>query len=423
MPRPATGQVVEREGVRGRVYALRFRAGGRRQYLTLDVTNRQQAQQELENVLADVRRGLWKPPDPAPEPPPEESTFHQFASEWLAARELEGLAAKTITDLRWSLSNHLLPFFAEHRLSAITPQLVDQYKIAKARERQELEQARACGEKVRERGLSSNSINHTLSDLAQVLETAVEYGLLAQNPAAGKRRRLKSTRPSRPWVEPEQLPALLDAASGIGRVLLGVLAGAGLRIGEALALRWQHVDLATATLHVVDAKTAAGVRTVDLTEALREELVLWRAESRFVEPDDHVLTTSTGRKHNPSNLRRDVLTPAVEAASLELAKGGIAAIEPVTFHSLRRTYASLRCAAGDDVRYTAAQIGHEDPRFTLRAYTQATKRRERLSGPHLRAYDRALEWARMGTIASNEPLVVPAEGTKNPPGRGFVRSG
>jgi hypothetical protein len=61
---------------------------------------------------------------------------------------------------------------------------------------------------------------HTLSDLSQVLETAVEYGVLAQNPAAGKRQRLKSTRPARPWVEPAQ-PSLLDAASGVGRVLSG----------------------------------------------------------------------------------------------------------------------------------------------------------------------------------------------------------
>jgi integrase len=120
------------------------------------------------------------------------------------------------------------------------------------------------------------------------------------------------------------------------------------------------------------------------------------------------------RKHNPSNLRRDVLTPAIDAANERLVKDGIASIEPVTFHSLRRTYASLRCAAGDDVRYTAAQIGHEDPRFTLRAYAQATKRRERLSGPHLRANDRALEWARMGTIAPEEPLPIPAEATKSP---------
>jgi integrase len=89
-------------------------------------------------------------------------------------------------------------------------------------------------------------------------------------------------------------------------------------------------------------------------------------------------------------------------------------VPAVTFHSLRRSFASLRCACGDDVRYTAGQIGHEDPRFTLRAYAQATTRRERLSGPHLRPYDRAIEWARMGTIEPDEPMPVTAKATKNP---------
>jgi integrase len=219
-------------------------------------------------------------------------------------------------------------------------------------------------------------------------------------------------RPSRPWVEPEQLPALLDATSGTGRVLLSLLAGAGLRIGEALALRWSTVDLATGTLHVVDSKTAAGIRSVDLTPALREELVLWRAESKFREPDHYVLTTSSGRKHSPSNLRRDVLRPAIETANEELANDGIAVIDSITFHSLRRTYASLRCVCGDDLRYTASQLGHEDGRFTIRCYAQATRRRERLSGPHLQAYDRALEWARMGAVGSPVP---PAETALRPP--------
>lgn len=213
-----------------------------------------------------------------------EQTFHEFASEWIARRELEGLAGKTIADLRWSLSNHLLAFFADYRLSGITPQEVDRYKVAKVRERQELEQARARGEKVG-RGLSNGSINHTLSDLAQVLETAVEYGLITSNPASGKRRRLKAARPNRPWVEPEQLSALLDGAkteegdAAVGRVLLGLLAGAGLRIGEALALRWQHADLGTGTLRVVDAKTPKGVREVHLSPALREELMARRREA------------------------------------------------------------------------------------------------------------------------------------------------
>jgi len=425
MSRQATGQVLERTGKRGRTYALRFRACGRRQYVTLGSTEDgwdcQRAEDELKNVLADVRRGIWRPPETSPmiEQPKEEPTFHEFSSEWLAGRESEGLAAKTITDLRWSLTNHLLPHFASFKLSEITPQEVDRYKVEKAKERQRLEQARARGEKVKERGLSANSINHTLSDLAQVLETAVEYSLISANPASGKRRRLKSTRPNRPWVEPEQLSALLDASKvddglGVGRVLLGVLAGAGLRIGEALALRWQHVDLAIGTLHVVSGKTAAAARSIDLPHSLREELILWRAESSFTSPDDFVLTTSTGGKQNPSNLRRDVLGPAIEAANEKLAKDGIAPIAAIGFHGLRRAYASLRCACGDDIRYTASQLGHEDPRFTLKAYAQATRRRERLSGPHLKAYDRAIEWARMGTSADLERVPAMMEEIENP---------
>jgi hypothetical protein len=45
---------------------------------------------------------------------------------------------------------------------------------------------------------------------------------------------------------------------------------------------------------------------------------------------------------------------------------------------------------------------------------KATKRRERLSGPHLRACDRALQWAQMGTNADFEIAALPAEATKNP---------
>lgn len=165
---------------------------------------------------------------------------------------------------------------------------------------------------------------------------------------------------------------LLDAApKGLGRMLLGLLAGAGLRIDEALSLRWRHVDLGGGTLSIIDAKTDAGVRTVDLTAALWEELRTWRHESKHAGLDDYVLPSPTGRKASPSNLRRDVLNPAIENADLELAKDGIAPIA-TTFHGLRRTYASLRCACGNDLAYTSSQIGHEDGRFTLKVYAQAT---------------------------------------------------
>lgn len=127
-----------------------------------------------------------------------------------------------------------------------------------------------------------------------------------------------------------------------------------------------------------------------------------------------MIHTSTGQKHNPSNLRRDVLTPTATKANAKLEEAGIAPIGSVTFHGLRRTFASLRCACGDDVHLTADQLGHEDARFTLRVYAQGTKRRERMAKPHRDAFDRAIEWAAMG---SSDDLTVPTlrtEATKNP---------
>ena len=59
--------------------------------------------------------------------------------------------------------------------------------------------------------------------------------------------------------------------------------------------------------------------------------------------------------------------------------------EPSASTACAGTYASIRCACGDDVAYASAQLGHEDPHFTLKVYAQATNRRERLSGPHLKA--------------------------------------
>ena len=60
------GEVVERHWKRGRGYALRFRAYGERRYVSLgferDGWDRRRAEEELQNILADVRRGLWVPP-------------------------------------------------------------------------------------------------------------------------------------------------------------------------------------------------------------------------------------------------------------------------------------------------------------------------------------------------------------------------
>ena len=96
MARPATGQVIVRRGKRGCVFGLRFRAYGRRHYITTNAATREVANLELANVLADVRRGIWQPPRPRAtiEPPEQVPTFLDVRGGVVRASRTRGARAK-----------------------------------------------------------------------------------------------------------------------------------------------------------------------------------------------------------------------------------------------------------------------------------------------------------------------------------------
>jgi integrase len=402
---------LERKG--GRTFALRFRAYGKRRYVTLGSAEegwtRAKAEDELANISADVRRGVWKPPEPAASPPPgvDQPTFHEFASEWFEGMRQEGLRPSTLADYEWQLSNHLLPFFSEHRLSEITIAEVDRYRQGKVRQ----------GE------LSATSINKTIARLAQILEVALERELIPRNPARGRRRRLKQRAPERTWLDrAEQIEALLEAAGELDdearidrraiprRTLLATLVLGGLRIGEALALQWRDVDLAAGRLRVRDAKTDAGVRQVDLLPALREDLSAHKAGTGHAGADDFVFPTERGGPQNPSNVRNRVLAKAIERADENLTSANATPLpEGLTPHSLRRTFISLLLALGEEVPYVMRQVGHADPKVTLSIYAQVMFRGEG-ERERLQAVVEGSDWALLGTGADSEASQPPAEG-------------
>jgi hypothetical protein len=186
MARPATGHVV-RPTPDHPCFALRFRAYGKRQFLTLgrpeDGWTLAMAQRELAVVLRDVDLGIWRPsqPDPAPAETVD-PTFHEFASDWYAGKELE-VEKNTANHYRNDLTNHLLPFFKEHHLSQITVGEVDRYRQTKVREAAEITAAAQSGTPLivayvdrlgrsyrrRARPLSPRSINMQIDLLAQIL--------------------------------------------------------------------------------------------------------------------------------------------------------------------------------------------------------------------------------------------------------------
>jgi integrase len=140
--------------------------------------------------------------------------------------------------------------------------------------------------------------------LAAILETAVEYELIARNPAKGRKRRLPAIKPARSWLDrAEHITALLDGAGeldqqgrapvGLRRPVIATLAFAGLRLGELRALYWHDVDLNRGTIRVREAKTDAGVRIVHMLPILRRELRVYR-DQLHPGPNGRVFATSSG---------------------------------------------------------------------------------------------------------------------------------
>lgn len=429
MPRPATGQVVEKDGKRGTTFALRFRAYGQRQYVTLgtreDGWTWARAEEELSNVLADVRRGIWKPPVVETVPEPRAMpTFHEFASEWFAAQKLEGgqkgagLTPKGASDLEWRLTVHLLPVFHAKALDAITVEDVDRYRR----------------QKVAEGRIGTTSINKTLTTLAAILELAVEYELIGRNPAKGKRRRLPAVKPHRSYVDrADHIAALLDGTSkvdrdarnnvGQRRPMIATLVFAGLRIGELLALEWRDVDLARGTIQVRGTKSYAAQRTVTILPVLRDELDAYRARLGDVDRTARVFSTSTGGRWSESNIRRRILAKAIEHANAALLEAGQEPVpERLTPHSLRRTFASVLFAVGETPPRVMSEMGHSDPQMTLGVYAREMDRRDG-EPERLKALVEGRDWAPMGTSADTsdmESIASEAPERRNPRvSRGF----
>jgi integrase len=389
MPRPATGQIVEYKGRDGRIYrSLRFRVGGRRHTVPLGVVSRADAERELAHVMADVARGLWKPPTFAKAPAEVEvPTFHAFSEEWWVRKQAQ-LAENTQADYRWRLECHLLPHFGEMRLDAIAFDAIERYIAA---------------ELAADDPLSPRSINMTVTLLGAILERAVKRKLIDHNPAKDKDLRVKEREPVRSYLDSaEQIVALLDAAGDLDRrapsdrrhvkrrAMLAVLVFAGLRISELCGLRWRHVDLAGGWLHT-GSKTDAGYRVVKIRGALRRELTALRADCGPVKQDAYVFATARGGRMSDDNFRSRVLGRAAVVVDGEEKKAGTGAVgranrnreradlpplPALTPHSLRRTFCSLLYALGEDPGVVMDEMGHTDPALALRVYRQAMRRGE-----------------------------------------------
>ena len=158
------------------------------------------------------------------------------------------------------------------------------------------------------------------------------------------------------------------------KLLLGLLYASGMRLGEALRLRWRDLDFGRRTIRVWQGKGRTD-RDVMLLQAFEAVLAELRAASG---PDDYLFPGQAPGRHLSTRAAQRVMDRTVALARIS---------KKATFHTLRHSFATHLLEHGTDVRFIQRLLGHVKLE-TTRLYTHvAVLRAERLQSP----LDRLLE--------------------------------
>ena len=139
------------------------------------------------------------------------------------------------------------------------------------------------------------------------------------------------------------------------------------------------MDLAHRVIRVIDAKTPAGVRAVDIHDDLLDELTAYKqALGARWQPTGPAFPNRRSNRHDRHGIARHVIATVVTRADELRSEQGLPQIgQHVTPHTLRYTYIASMFAAGADQEYVASQVGHEDITTTNRIYRYVLRRKAR----------------------------------------------
>lgn len=220
----------------------------------------------------------------------------------------------------------------------------------------------------------TKSVRYVHMILKNALSQAVRWQLLAQNPAEFVDvPKAPSTRKMRAMSQAEVDAFLRAADRSKWWPLFNVMVGTGLRPSEALALRWQDIDLGTGSLTVNQRvrwingawefnqpKTASSRRNVPLPHGVVRVLSKHLDNQRELGLFDLAFCGIDGEPVHQRGIVSDAFKPSLRRAGLS---------SEIRFYDLRHTHATLLLQAGVHPKVVAERLGHASIKVTLDTYS------------------------------------------------------
>ena len=311
---------------RGKSWYYDFQYRGERYTGCIGPVSKTIAKEIMAKKKAEAVEGRYELPSKKPSP-----LFENVADEYL--KYYQANRRPRSAERHEMAFKALKPFLAGHRLSDISPFLIEKYKRSR-----------------KEQGRSDVTINRELAFLKNLFTMAIKWGKASENPVEQVRFFREDNGRTRILTDEEEA-RLLACCNPYLRPLVIAALHTGFRKSELLALRWEHVDFRH---HLITGEAAYAkngeTRGIPMTETLTETLRVMKGEAK---PSVSVFLTHAG-------------TPYRHIAKVFGAACRRAGLTDVTFHTLRHTFGSRLVMRGIDLPTVQALMGHKTIAMTMR---------------------------------------------------------
>lgn len=296
--------------------------------------------------------------------------FKFYAVYWLEKKKFE-VKKSTYCNYANLLKNNIIPVLGEVKFNELNGDIL-QFFIYKAQG---------------ENNLSEKTTKDCLGIIKQIIADGQEEGVMPQFVYSKRKLKYKKTEligeDKKTYTEEEYKKIIDEILKNIDYKKLGILLGlyTGMRIGELCALQFKDIDFkekcvrVTKTLQrtydptkdinpseikITSTKTENSNRNIPLTNEIVKII-----EKMNTGAENYILT---GKKKwtEPRTFRRSYQN--------FMKKLGI---QPLKFHSLRHTFASINIENGADIKTISEILGHSDIDVTLKIYTHTSKKAKR----------------------------------------------
>src|SRR6266404_1467476 len=180
-------------------------------------------------------------------------------------------------------------------------------------------------------------------------------------------------------VSPEQTFRIMVELKDPYRILVFLVAVTGLRISEALGLKWNDLDYERKTIYlrrvwvgndVIDhLKTDGSAAPVPLGELLADALRSWHQQTLYAKPEDWIFPSTKLKGITPlsaSMMTAAKIRPAAVKVGIRLVAG-----KRFGFHNFRHSLATFLVNRGTDVKTIQGLLRHVKVTTTLDLYSQS----------------------------------------------------